>query len=210
MEWSAIGDALYAGRVDGVAALVRKALEEGYSPPEVLNEGLLPGMDRVGRDFKADVLFLPEVLIAAKAMHAGMELLAPLLSETDRAGLGTFLIGTVQGDLHDIGKNLVVMMLQGAGIEVIDLGIDVSAKGFVEEIRKHRPQIVGMSALLTTTMGQMKTTLQTLEEAGLRDSIKVMIGGAPVTQEFADEIGADGYGSDAVSAVELARAWLQS
>lgn len=210
MEWSAIGDALYAGRVDGVAALARKALEEGHSAQEVLKEGLLPGMDRVGKDFKADILFLPEVLIAAKAMHAGMEVLGPLLSETDRAGLGTFLIGTVQGDLHDIGKNLVAMMLQGAGIEVIDLGIDITADGFVDAIREYRPQILGLSSLLTTTMGQMKTALENLEEAGLRDSVKVMIGGAPVTQEFADEIGADGYGSDAVSAVELARAWLQS
>jgi 5-methyltetrahydrofolate--homocysteine methyltransferase len=210
MEWIAIGDALYAGRVDGVAALARKALEEGHSAQEVLKEGLLAGMDRVGKDFKADILFLPEVLIAAKAMHAGMEVLGPLLSETDRAGLGTFLIGTVQGDLHDIGKNLVAMMLQGAGIEVIDLGIDITADGFADAIREYRPQILGLSSLLTTTMGQMKTTLETLEEAGLRDSVKVMIGGAPVTQQFADEIGADGYGSDAVSAVELARAWLQS
>lgn len=210
MDWSKMGDALYAGEVDKVADLARQALDEGHGAQEVLNEGLLAGMDRVGKDFKADILFLPEVLIAAKAMHAGMDILRPLLSESESATLGTFAIGTVQGDLHDIGKNLVAMMLEGSGIEVIDLGTDAPAEKFTEAVKNHQPQIVGMSALLTTTMAQMKTTLEALEEAGLKDKVKVMIGGAPVTQQFADEIGADGYAHDAVTAVDLAKSWLQS
>jgi 5-methyltetrahydrofolate--homocysteine methyltransferase len=210
MEWNRIADALYAGRVDEVAALTRQALEEAHGPEEVLNQGLLAGMDRVGKDFKADILFLPEVLIAAKAMHAGMDVLKPLLSEGEGTTLGTFLISTVKGDLHDIGKNLVAMMLQGAGIGVIDPGIDAPHQRFAEAIEKHQPQIVGMSALLSTTMQGMKTTIQALEEAGLRDRVKVMVGGAPVTQEYAKEIGADGYTPDAVSAADLARAWLAS
>jgi len=209
MEWNRIGDALYAGRVDEVAALTREALEGGRGPQQVLNQGLLAGMDRVGKDFKADILFLPEVLIAAKAMHAGMDVLSPLLSESDSRTLGTFVIGTVKGDLHDIGKNLVAMMLTGAGIQVIDLGIDAPPERFAQAIGEHQPQIVGLSALLTTTMDEMKTTIQALEEAGLRDSVKVMVGGAPVTREFAEEIGADGYAPDAVSAVDVAKAWLQ-
>ncbi len=209
MEWNRIGDALYAGRVDEVAALTKEALEEGRGPQQVLNQGLLAGMDRVGKDFRADILFLPEVLIAAKAMHAGMDVLSPLLSESDSRTLGTFVIGTVKGDLHDIGKNLVAMMLTGAGIEVIDVGIDAPPERFAQAIGEHQPQIVGLSALLTTTMDEMKTTIQALEQAGLRDSVKVMVGGAPLTREFAEEIGADGYAPDAVSAVDVAKAWLQ-
>jgi len=209
MDWDKMGDALYAGKVDEVAALTKEALEEGHGAQEVLNQGLLAGMDRVGKDFRADILFLPEVLVAAKAMHTGMDVLRPLLSEIDTAALGSFVIGTVKGDLHDIGKNLVAMMLTGAGMEVIDLGIDAPADKFAEAIREHQPQIVGMSALLTTTMDEMKTTIQVLEEAGLRDKVKVMVGGAPVTQGFAEKIGADGYAHDAVSAVDLARVWLQ-
>lgn len=210
MEWTEIGDALYAGRVDDVAALTKEALEEGHGAQEVLNKGLLAGMDRVGKDFKEDILFLPEVLRAAKAMHAGMDILRPLLSESESATLGTYLIGTVEGDLHDIGKNLVVMMLRGAGIEVVDLGTDTPPEKFVEATKEHEPQILGMSALLTTTMSGMKTALEALEKAGLREKVKVMVGGAPVTQKFADEIGADGYGHDAVSAVDLAKEWLQA
>lgn len=210
MEWNRMADALYAGRVDDVSALTKEALEEGHGPQEVLNEGLLAGMDRVGKDFRADILFLPEVLRAGRAMHAGVDILRPLLSKSDTATLGKFVIGTVKGDLHDIGKNLVAMMLQGAGIEVIDLGIDTPAGKFIEAIKQHQPQIVGISALLTTTMGEMKTTLEALEVAGVRHGVKVMVGGAPITQQFAEEIGADGYGHDAVSAVDLAKAWLRS
>jgi 5-methyltetrahydrofolate--homocysteine methyltransferase len=208
MEWNRMVDALYAGRVDEVAALAKDALDGGHSAREVLNKGLRAGMERVGKDFKADILFLPEVLIAAKAMHAGMDILKPSLSEGDSVALGTFVIGTVKGDLHDIGKNLVAMMMQGAGIDVMDLGIDIPPEKFIEVIEKHQPQIMGMSALLTSTIGEMKTTIGALEEAGVRDRVKIMVGGAPVTQEFAEGIGADGYAPDAVSAVELARTWL--
>jgi 5-methyltetrahydrofolate--homocysteine methyltransferase len=148
---------------------------------------------------------VPEVLIAARAMHAGMSVLRPLLAESDAASAGKYLIGTVKGDLHDIGKNLVKMMLEGAGFETIDLGTDVEPQAFLDAVRDHRPQLLGMSALLTTTMMQMKTTLEALEEAGLRDSVKVMVGGAPVTDAFAKEIGADAYAPDAASAVDRAR-----
>jgi 5-methyltetrahydrofolate--homocysteine methyltransferase len=209
MDWDPIGDALYAGKVDELAALVKGALDEGHSAEEVLNQGLLAGMERVGRDFKADVIYIPEVLIAAKAMHAGMDILKPQLSASNSASQGTFVIGTVRGDLHDIGKNLVAMMLEGAGIEVIDLGIDVPADKFVQAIKEHQPHILGMSGLLTTTMGEMSDTVQALQVAGVRDRVKIMVGGAPVTQQFAEEIGADGYAPDAVSAAELAKAWLQ-
>ncbi len=208
MEWSRIADALYAGEVEQVAGLAREALDEGHSATEVLDLGLLAGMDRVGKDFKADILFLPEVLIAAKAMQAGMDVLQPMLSESGSSNRGTFVVGTVKGDLHDIGKNLVVMMMTGAGIEVVDLGINVPPERFIEAIQEHKPQIMGLSALLTTTTPEMQTTIQALEDAGLRDRVKVMVGGAPITQEYADEIGADGYAPDAVSATDLAKAWL--
>jgi 5-methyltetrahydrofolate--homocysteine methyltransferase len=205
-----MAEALYGGRIDEVASLTRQALDEGRSPRDVLNDGLLAGMDRVGRDFKAEILYLPEVLLTAKAMHAAMEILRPLLSEGGRSNLGTFVIGTVQGDIHDIGKNLVAMMMQGAGLEVIDLGIDVQSERFAEAIAEHSPQILGLSALLTTTVDNMATTIEALENAGLRDGLRIMVGGAPVTREFADKIGADGYAPDALSAVELATRWLQS
>jgi 5-methyltetrahydrofolate--homocysteine methyltransferase len=162
-------------------------------------------MDEVGRDFKAGHLFVPEVLIAARAMHAGMSVLRPLLAESGVASAGKYLIGTVKGDLHDIGKNLVKMMLEGAGFETIDLGTDVAPEAFVDAVREHQPALVGMSALLTTTMVQMKATIEALEEAGVRDSIKIMIGGAPVTTAFAQEVGADAYSPDAASAVDVAR-----
>jgi 5-methyltetrahydrofolate--homocysteine methyltransferase len=209
MEWNKIADALYAGEVDKVAALTKEALDEGHGPHEVLKQGLLGGMDKVGKDFKADILFLPEVLAAAKAMHAGSDILRPLLSESDVANLGTFVIGTVKGDLHDIGKNLVAMMLSGAGMELVDLGIDVPPETFAKAIEEHQPQIVGMSALLTTTMGEMEKTIRFLEQAGLRDGIKIVVGGAPITEEFAQKIGADGYGHDAATAVNLAKEWLE-
>lgn len=210
MDWSEIADALYAGEAVRVAALTKDALAEGHGPQEVLKQGLLAAMDRVGRDFKADILFLPEVLAAAKAMHAGTDILRPMLSESQAAALGTFLIGTVKGDLHDIGKNLVGMMLAGAGMHVVDLGIDVPPETFAEAIEEHQPQIVGISALLTTTMGEMEKTIQFLVKAGLRDRVRIMVGGAPITEEFAQRIGADAYGHDAAEAVNLAREWLQA
>ncbi len=172
---------------------------------EILNVGLIAGMDEVGRDFKAGDLFVPEVLIAARAMQAGMNVLRPLLAEGDVPTVGKYAIGTVKGDLHDIGKNLVKIMLEGAGFEVIDLGTDVAPEKFVSTVREHRPTVVGMSALLTTTMTQMKAIIEALEEAGVRDSVKVMIGGAPVTAEYAKQIGADAYAPDAASAADIAR-----
>jgi 5-methyltetrahydrofolate--homocysteine methyltransferase len=200
-----IASNLYSGANVAVAELVQKALDQGMDPQEILAGGLIAGMDEVGRDFKAGELFVPEVLIAARAMHAGMDVLRPLLAESDVPSAGRFLIGTVEGDLHDIGKNLVRMMIEGAGFETIDLGTDVKPGAFVDAVRQHQPRIVGMSALLTTTMVNMRTTIDALEEAGLRDSIKVMVGGAPVTDAFAREIGADAYAPDAATAVEVAR-----
>jgi 5-methyltetrahydrofolate--homocysteine methyltransferase len=200
-----IASNLYDGENKVVAELVQEALDGGLSPEELLAGGLIAGMDEVGKDFKAGELFVPEVLIAARAMRAGMAILRPLLAESDVPSAGKYLIGTVKGDLHDIGKNLVRMMLEGAGFEVIDLGTDVDPAGFVAAVREHQPQLVGMSALLTTTMVQMRATIEALEEAGLKDQIKVMIGGAPVTDAFAKEIGADAYAPDAATAVDVAR-----
>ena len=195
---------LYNGNVDEVAAATQKALDEGLSAQEILNNGLVGGMDVVGRDFKAGILFIPEVLLCARTMHAGLEILRPLLAESGVPSLGKIVIGTVTGDLHDIGKNLVGMMLHGAGFEIIDLGTDVSPEKFVEAVREGA-NLVGMSALLTTTMPGMKTTIEALTEAGLRDHVKVIIGGAPVTAGFAKDIGADAYAADAASAVDVAR-----
>jgi 5-methyltetrahydrofolate--homocysteine methyltransferase len=200
-----IASNLYDGEDKEVAALVQQALDQGMDPHEVLQGGLIAGMDEVGKDFKADILYMPEVLIAARAMHAGMDVLRPLLAEGDATGAGKYLIGTVEGDLHDIGKNLVRMMLEGAGFETVDLGRDVQPEAFVTAVREHQPKILGLSALLTTTMPGMKGTIEALEEAGLRDSVKVMVGGAPVTAAFAEEIGADAYAPDAASAVDVAR-----
>lgn len=196
---------LYNGEEQEVAALVQQALDDGVAPGEILSGGLIAGMDEVGKDFKAGELFVPEVLIAARAMHAGMNILRPLLSERDAMGAGKYVIGTVKGDLHDIGKNLVKMMLEGAGFETIDLGTDAGPADFVNAVREHQPNLLGMSALLTTTMVNMKATIEALEEAGLRDSVKIMVGGAPVTKAFAEEIGADAYAPDAASAVDVAR-----
>jgi 5-methyltetrahydrofolate--homocysteine methyltransferase len=201
----AMRENLYTGKADEVALLVRQALKEGLSPSEILSKGLIAGMDRVGQDFKEGVLFIPEVLVAARAMHAGMDILRPLLIEMEAKPIGRFVIGTVKGDLHDIGKKLVGMMMEGAGFEVIDLGIDTPAERFVEAVREEKPHILGISALLTTTMREMETTIRALEEAGLRDSVKIIVGGAPVTQDWADSIGADGYAPDAASAVDVAK-----
>ena len=200
-----IASNLYEGEDEVVAELVQKALDQGMAPNEVLQGGLIAGMDEVGRDFKAGDLFVPEVLIAARAMHAGMKVLRPLLADSDAVGAGKYVIGTVKGDLHDIGKNLVKMMLEGAGFETIDLGTDVEPQAFVKAVREHQPKLLGMSALLTTTMVQMKATVEALQEAGVRDSVKIMVGGAPVTEAFAKDIGADAYAPDAASAVDKAR-----
>ena len=196
---------LYEGEEEEVAELVQAALDQGIKPEEVLSGGLIAGMDEVGKDFKAGDLFVPEVLIAARAMSAGMAVLRPLLAEGDAPSAGKYVVGTVKGDLHDIGKNLVKMMLEGAGFETIDLGTDVEPAAFVAAVQEHRPSLVGMSALLTTTMVNMKATIEALAEAGVRDTVKIMVGGAPVTAAFAEEIGADAYAPDAASAVDLAR-----
>ncbi len=204
-----MGIKLYAGDDDAVAQLTRNALDEGLSPREVLQDGLLKGMERVGIDFRDGELFMPEVLLCARAMHAGMDILKPLLSEADMPSAGKVVLGTVAGDLHDIGKNLVGMMLEGGGFEIVDLGIDVPSDRFIEAIKDQEPDVVGLSALLTTTMDAMQDIITAIEEAGLRDKIKIIVGGAPVTQAFADEIGADGYAPDAAMTVELTRSLLE-
>jgi 5-methyltetrahydrofolate--homocysteine methyltransferase len=201
----AIRKDLYSGKLDGVKKGVKKALEEGLSAQEVLAKGLLAGMDKVGKDFRAGDLFIPEVLMCAKAMHAGLDILKPLLVGSGTALQGKVVIGTVAGDLHDIGKNLVRMMLEGAGFEIIDLGVSVSPEKFIEAVRANGAKLIGMSALLTTTMSAMKLTIEGLKKAGIREDVKVLVGGAPVTASFAESIGADAYAPDAASAVDVAR-----
>lgn len=200
-----LADKLYAGDAKTVPLLVQRALDEGLTPAEVLNGGLIASMDHVGADFRSGELFVPEVLIAARAMHAGMNILRPLLAQSNVTSKGKVVLGTVVGDLHDIGKNLVGMMLEGGGFEIIDLGIDAPPEKFVEAVKTHQPDLVAMSALLTTTMPGMKRTIDALMQASVRAKVKVIVGGAPVTEKFAQEIGADGYAPDAASAVELAR-----
>jgi 5-methyltetrahydrofolate--homocysteine methyltransferase len=193
------------GDNEAVQALTLRAMEAGANPEQLLNEVLIPAMAEVGRRFEQQEFYVPEMLIAARAMKAGVEILRPMLTERGIEPIGTVVMGSVAGDLHDIGKNLVAMMLEGSGFRVIDLGVDVSADQFVQAIRDYSPQIVGMSALLTTTMMSMKVIVEALERAGLRSQVTVMIGGAPVTQRFADEIGADLYAPDASSAARGAK-----
>ncbi|NLY29897.1 MAG: cobalamin-binding protein [Firmicutes bacterium] len=201
-----LADALVAGNANKVKELTEKALADGMSAGQIIKEGLIPGMAVVGERFKKNEIYVPEVLIAARAMQAGLGIVKPLLTEAEAAErLGTVCIGTVKGDLHDIGKNLVAMMLEGAGFEVIDLGVDVAPEKFVEAVKEHNANYVALSALLTTTMVNMKETIQALTDAGLRDSVKVLVGGAPVTQAFADDIGADGYAPDSGTAVDVAK-----
>jgi len=200
-----ISEELQNGNFIDVSKLTQEALVQGISPAVILSDALVAGMDVVGEKFRRDELFMPEVLIAAKAMQAAMAVLRPKLIETGVETAGTIVIGTVQGDLHDIGKNLVGMLFEGAGYQVIDLGVGVAPERFVEAVRTHKPDIVGLSSLLTTTMPQMREVIESLVEAGLRGSVKVMVGGAPVTEKFAQDIGADGYSPDAASAVEKAR-----
>ena len=199
-----ISESLQKGKKKLVVQYVQQALEEGFAPQQILNEGLLPGMDVVGQKFKNNEVFVPEVLVAARAMNAGAEILKPLLAEAGVATPGKMVLGTVKGDLHDIGKNLVKMMVEGKGIEVIDLGVDVSAEAFVEAAKEHNADIIGCSALLTTTMPVMAEVVKAVEAAGLKDKVKVMIGGAPVTEEFCKSVGADYYTSDAASAATVA------
>jgi len=200
-----MGEDLYDGYADEVVEEVHEALGRGMAPYDVLTQGLVAGMDVVGADFRDGILFVPEVLMAAKAMKAGMAILRPLLAETGAPRVGTMVIGTVKGDIHDIGKNLVAMMMEGAGFEVINLGINTSADDFLAAIKEHQPDILGMSALLTTTMPYMGVVIQALEEAGIRDDLIVLGGGAPLNEAFAQEIGADAYCRDAAVAVETAK-----
>ena len=201
-ELQAIADALIKGDRDTVVELVTKALDEGVEPGSVLNEGLIAGMSTVGERFKKNEVYVPEVLIAARAMHGGLEILEPKLKESGVEPLGVVVLGTVKGDLHDIGKNLVGMMLKGGGLKVVDAGTDVTPEKFIEAVKESGAKIIAMSALLTTTMPQMPEIIKAVKATGL--AVKTMVGGAPVTQAFADEIGADGYAPDAASAVDTA------
>jgi corrinoid protein of di/trimethylamine methyltransferase len=201
-------DDLYDGYVEEVVEAVNECLQRGMTPYDVMINGLVAGMEIVGVDFGDGVIFVPEVLLAAKAMKAGMAILRPLLAETGAAKVGTVVIGTVKGDIHDIGKNLVAMMLEGAGFEVINLGINVDADKFLAAIDEHQPDILGMSALLTTTMPYMKVVIETLKERGIREELIVLVGGAPLNEAFAEAIEADAYCKDAAVAVETARKFI--
>jgi 5-methyltetrahydrofolate--homocysteine methyltransferase len=202
-DLKALADAVINGDQNQALEITKTALEEGTAPKDILDNGLIAGMDVVGDRFKKNEIYIPEVLISARAMKMAMEVLEPELVKAGVEPVGKLLIGTVQGDLHDIGKNLVAMMLKGAGFEVIDLGVDVEPEKFIAQVKAAKAQLIGMSALLTTTMPGMERTIKAVKEAGI--PVKVMIGGAPVTQDYADRIGADGYAPDAASAVDLAK-----
>jgi 5-methyltetrahydrofolate--homocysteine methyltransferase len=204
-----ISQALQKGKAKDVKALVEQALKDGLTPQTILNDGLLSGMGVVGVKFKNNEVYVPDVLIAARAMKAGTEILKPLLAAAGSKGLGKIILGTVKGDLHDIGKNLVGMMMEGQGIEVIDLGVDVSVDRFIEAAKEHDAKIICASALLTTTMGEMKSIVEAAKAAGIRDQVTIMVGGAPVNEAFAKSIGADIYTADAASAAEAAAAFLR-
>jgi 5-methyltetrahydrofolate--homocysteine methyltransferase len=200
-----IYNAVLDGNAPGAQAGVKAALADGLAPEVILKEGLIAAMAEVGRLFEENEYFVPEMLVSARAMQSGLGLLKPHLAAGGATPAGKVVVGTVKGDLHDIGKNLVAMMLEGSGFEVVDLGTDVSPEKFVAAVKEHKPQVIGMSALLTTTMPSMGATVKALQEAGVREHVKVMIGGAPVTDGFARQIGADGYSPDASSAVRLAK-----
>lgn len=199
---------LITGHHHEIDRLTRQALDEGYMANVILDDGLIAGMAIVGIKFRDNFIFVPEVLVAARAMKAGMAHLEPILSESGIEPLGTVVMGTVKGDLHDIGKNLCIMMLRGAGFTVHDLGVDTKPDEFMDAVTEQEAQILGMSALLTTTMPNMGKTIEAFEEAGIRDMVKIMVGGAPVTQEFADDMGSDGYGENAIACVELAKKFI--
>ena len=208
MDLKEIYESTIAGNAPKVKELVAQAVAEGVNPGEIITNQLIPAMAEVGDRFARNEFYVPEMLIAARAMQGGLAILKPLLAEDDITSAGRVAIGTVKGDLHDIGKNLVSMMLEGAGFEVIDLGVDVAPEKFAEAIKAHQAQVVALSALLTTTMTMMKVTIAALSEAGVRDQVKVIIGGAPVTESYAEEIGADGYADDAGGAVKAAQKLL--
>lgn len=204
VEMQAISNGVIAGKIDEVKALAEQALSEGISPEDIMTQGLVVGMDAVGERWKNDEMFMPEVLRSAKAMSGAMDLIRDQLADTD-SQVGTMVIGTVEGDLHDIGKDLAGMMFEGAGYKVVNLGVDVPTDDFIQAVKAHKPQLLGLSALLTTTMPRMGDIINELKEAGIRDEVTVIIGGAPVTEDFAQSIGADIYAPNARSGVERAR-----
>ena len=204
-SFAELADLVIAGQFDEVKNAAQAMLDEGVNPIDIINQGLIAGMNVVGARFKAADMFVPEVLMSAKAMSNAMDMVKSHMSESDIPSQGKVLIGTVKGDLHDIGKNLVAMILETSGFKVINLGIDIDPDDFVDAVLEHKPDILGLSALLTTTMPYMKDTIDAVAEEGLRDKVKIMIGGAPVSQAFADQIGADGFASDAAAAVDLCR-----
>jgi 5-methyltetrahydrofolate--homocysteine methyltransferase len=208
VEYHQISTALMERDYLHLNRLIEAALAEGKKPEGILKEGLVKGMEEVGEKFKAGELFIPEVLAIAKGMQQSMDTLTPRLIQSGNKAAGKVVLGTVKGDLHDVGKNIVKMMFEGSGLKVYDLGIDLPAERFVEAVKTHDAQVLAMSALLTTTMGYMKGVIDSVAEAGLRDKIKIIIGGAPVTQSYADQIGADGYAPDAIMAVEKVKKWL--
>jgi 5-methyltetrahydrofolate--homocysteine methyltransferase len=199
---------LIVGKHNEVNRLTKQALDDGYPANTVLDDGLIAGMAIVGIKFRDNIIFVPEVLVAARAMKAGMTHLEPILSASGIEPMGTIVMGTVKGDLHDIGKNLCIMMLRGSGFVVHDLGVDTKPDEFIDAVMEHGAEILGMSALLTTTMPNMGKTIEAFEEAGLRDTVKIMLGGAPLTQEFADDMGADAYGGNAMACVDLAKGFI--
>ncbi len=198
-----LADTVFRGDFGNAGQITKELIDSGVEPLTIINQGLIAGMDIVAPKFKAGEMFVPEVMMAARAMAVGMEVVKPLIQDADIPSKGTVLIGTVAGDLHDIGKNLVIMILESGGFKVVDLGVDVSVEKFVAAAKQYNPQVIGMSALLTTTMTAMKDTIDALTEAGLRKNLKVIVGGAPLSQEFASQIGADGYAADAMAAKEL-------
>jgi 5-methyltetrahydrofolate--homocysteine methyltransferase len=207
-DYTEMRDALQRGQASKVREEAEKALAHGCAATDILTEGLVSAMAIVGEKFKRNEVYVPEVMVAARAMTAGLEVIKPILVQTGAPPAGRIVIGTVRGDLHDIGKNLVRMMYEGAGFHVVDLGVDVSPTAFVDAVRREQPDLLGMSALLTTTMPAMKSTIEALEQAGVRGQVRVMVGGAPVTARYAEEIRADGYAPDATTAVEVGRALI--
>src|SRR6056297_1021670 len=209
MDLSKISEKLISGDVEGLKQMTEETLQTDINPGDILNQGLLPGMDTVGQRWKDGDMFMPEVLRCAKAMSGAMDILRPKLAESDMGNAGTLVIGTVAGDLHDIGKDLAAMMFEGAGYKVINIGIDQPNENFVKAVKEHKPKVLGLSALLTTTMPRMGEVINSLKEAGIRDQVAVIIGGAPVTEEFANEIGADLYAPNAGSAVDITNEYFE-
>ncbi len=205
----AIKDGVINGKHKEIEDMTKKAISDGVDLNKIINEALIAGMDVIGEKFSKNEIFVPEMLVSARTVKMALEIIKPLLKDEEIVDRGTILMGTVKGDMHDIGKNLVIMILEGAGFNVIDLGVDMSVEMFTQKVEEIKPDILGLSALLTTTMTEMKNVIETLEEKGLRSGVKVMVGGAPIDEKFAKEIGSDGYGKDASEAVRLARGCVE-